>query len=91
MTLFHEHFSPEISVAIPEITYNILYRVPSTGTAGWHLSSDMYDPRLPGGYSAHGDWFSAWEMSSVSTTHCTIASRQRAPATTRLADSRADW
>ena len=27
----------------------------------WHLASDMYDQSLPGGYSAHGDWFEGWQ------------------------------
>jgi hypothetical protein len=55
-------------VAIPEITFNILYKVPATGTAGWHLSSDMYDRSMkPGGYSVHGDWFNAWDQ-AVSDT-----------------------
>ena len=27
----------------------------------WRLSSDNYDPSLPGGYSSHGDWFNGWK------------------------------
>ena len=27
----------------------------------WRLSSDVYDRSLPGGYSAHGDWFNGWK------------------------------
>ena len=31
-------------------------------TADWRLSSDTIDdPELPGGYSAHGDWFDGWD------------------------------
>jgi hypothetical protein len=52
-------------VAIPVITYNIPYRVPSSGTSGCRLASDMYDPSLPGGMSAHADWFAAWEPDVV--------------------------
>jgi hypothetical protein len=48
-------------VAIPAISFNVLYPIPSTGTAGWRLASDMYDPSLPGGLSAHGDWFDGWD------------------------------
>ena len=59
-------------VAIPSITFNILYEVPPEGMAGWHLSSDMYDPSLPGGYSVHGDWFEGWdpEVSKTFIDHC---------------------
>jgi hypothetical protein len=52
-------------VAIPAITFKVVYIVPSTGTAGWRLSSDMYDSSLPGGYSLHGDWFSGWDPAIV--------------------------
>lgn len=48
-------------VSVPEITFNIPYEVPATGVAGLRLASDMYDPGLPGGYSAHADWFDAWD------------------------------
>lgn len=60
-------------VPIPEITFNILYRVPASGTAGWRLASDMYDPSKPGGYSAHGDWFNAWDpdASDAFVRNCT--------------------
>jgi hypothetical protein len=62
-------------VAISSITYNIVYRVPSSGVAGWRLSSDMYDPSLPGGYSAHGDWFDGWDHTVVEAwvEHCNNA------------------
>lgn len=46
--------------AIPEISFNIRYKIPSTGTTGWRLSSDMYSTSKPGGFSAHGDWFDGW-------------------------------
>jgi Domain of unknown function (DUF1996) len=49
-------------VAIPEITFNIYYKVDaSTDSSRWRLASDMYDPSLPGGYSAHADYFEGWE------------------------------
>jgi Domain of unknown function (DUF1996) len=47
-------------VAIPEISLNIRYKIPSSGTTGWRLSSDMYSTSKPGGFSAHGDWFDGW-------------------------------
>jgi hypothetical protein len=48
-------------VAIPEISFNIRYTIPSIGTSGWRLSSDMYSTSQPGGFSAHGDWFNGWD------------------------------
>jgi hypothetical protein len=48
-------------VAIPQISYEIQYPVPAIDTTpNWRLSSDMYDPSLPAGRSAHGDYFMAW-------------------------------
>jgi hypothetical protein len=59
-------------VAIPEITFNIFYKVPSTGTAKWRLASDMYDASMPGGMSAHADYMEAWQPEIVKTwvTNC---------------------
>jgi hypothetical protein len=59
-------------IGIPEITFKVFYKVPSSGTAGWRLSSDMYDASLPGGYSAHADWFDAWDPEVVQAfvKHC---------------------
>jgi hypothetical protein len=55
-------------VAIPAITFNVWYPMPSSGsTAGWHLASDMYDASLPGGFSAHADWFDGWDPAVVKT------------------------
>ena len=49
-------------VALPQISFNIVYTVqtPNAATA-WRLSSDAYDASLPAGYSSHGDWFNGWE------------------------------
>jgi hypothetical protein len=52
-------------VPIPEITFNIRYKQPPEGTAGWRLSSDM-DPSLPHGMSVHADYFEGWDP-TVST------------------------
>jgi hypothetical protein len=59
-------------VPISAISFNVLYRIPPGGNAGWRLASDMYDPGLPGGYSAHGDWFDGWdpEVAQAWVTHC---------------------
>jgi hypothetical protein len=49
-------------VPIPVITYNVYTRVaPGQDTTMWRLSSDNYDWSMPGGYSAHGDWFDGWD------------------------------
>jgi hypothetical protein len=49
-------------VAIPEISFNIYYKVPAgSSSKDWRLSSDMYASSTPGGYSAHGDWFEGWD------------------------------
>ena len=49
-------------VAIPEITFNIIYTVQTANAAkAWRLSSDTYDMSLPGGYSSHADWVNGWE------------------------------
>jgi hypothetical protein len=48
-------------VPLPEMTFNIRYAVTeSNSTLRWRLSSDNYSSSLPGGYSAHGDWFNGW-------------------------------
>jgi len=59
-------------VPIPAISFNILYPVPSNGTAGWRLASDMYDASMPAGYSAHADWFDGWDPAVAKTfvEHC---------------------
>jgi hypothetical protein len=49
-------------VGIPEISLNIYWQVPSTGSsAAWRLSSDAYDASQPAGYSMHADWFDGWK------------------------------
>ena len=48
-------------VPLPEITFNIHYAVTeANSTSRWRLSSDNYSSSLPGGYSAHADWFDGW-------------------------------
>lgn len=55
-------------VAIPEIQFNIYYKVPAgSRSADWRLASDMYDASIPGGFSAHGDWFEGWDRQVVDT------------------------
>ena len=53
-------------VALPEITFNIYYNVTeANSTRHWRLSSDGYSTDLPGGFSAHGDWYSGWNNDIV--------------------------
>jgi hypothetical protein len=49
-------------VVLPQITFEVQYTLPADGdTSRWRLSSDTYDPQLPGGYSSHGDWMNGWD------------------------------
>jgi hypothetical protein len=48
-------------IALPEISLNVKYLIrDSKATARWRLSSDMYADSIPGGFSAHADWFDGW-------------------------------
>jgi hypothetical protein len=65
-------------VAIPEISFNIYYDVPEgTKSSEWRLASDMYEESLPGGYSAHADWFEGWdpEVAEAFVKNCDQASK----------------
>ena len=53
-------------VAIPEVTYNIIYNVQAADDISkWRLSSDNYSPNLPGGYSSHGDYMFGWQKDVI--------------------------
>ncbi|OLB82638.1 MAG: hypothetical protein AUI14_00330 [Actinobacteria bacterium 13_2_20CM_2_71_6] len=52
-------------VAIPVISFHVLYKVRGVDISGWRLSSDTYDAGKPGGYSVHGDWFYGWKTDVV--------------------------
>ena len=55
-------------VALPEITFNIVYPVrQANAAANWRLASDNYSSSLPAGYSAHGDWFNGWRQDILDT------------------------
>ncbi len=63
-------------VPLPHITFNVLIPVRSgDDTSHWRLSSDMYGPDQPGGYSGHADWFDGWvpEFRDEWTDNCTRA------------------
>ncbi|MFT3812137.1 MAG: DUF1996 domain-containing protein [Acidovorax sp.] len=53
---------------LPEVTFNIIYAVTEANSPlRWRLSSDNYSSSLPGGYSAHGDWFNGWQPDIMKT------------------------
>lgn len=45
-------------VAIPEITYVVMFRTPAGGSGSVRLTSDQ--PGAPAGTSMHGDWWDGW-------------------------------
>ena len=48
---------------IPAITQLIDYALsPNQNTKTWRLSSDNYSASLPGGASAHADWWGGWKV-----------------------------
>ena len=66
-------------VPLPVVSYNLRYPVtaelaPAGDSRYWRLASDNYtiDDEMPGGYSAHGDWFMAWHPEVMATliAHC---------------------
>lgn len=65
-------------VQLPNIVEKVRYRVTANGaTARWRLSSDRYATTLPGGYSAHADWFNGWDDATQRKwiTRCLQANR----------------
>ena len=53
-------------VALPEVSYHILYRVTEANQAThWRLSSDR--DQDPAGNSSHGDWMNGWDVSIMKT------------------------
>jgi hypothetical protein len=64
---FAKHCPSTHPIAIPAITFNVMYTVKQLNAPlKWRLSSDNYDLSLPGGYSSHADWFNGWD-NNVST------------------------
>jgi hypothetical protein len=60
-------------VPLPDISLNVRWRRTSTlDVRTLRLSSDHYATSAPGGYSAHGDWFEAWEpeIRDAFVEHC---------------------
>jgi hypothetical protein len=63
-------------VALPEITFNIIYPVTDADALKrWRLASDTYDRTQPAGYSSHADWFNGWKPDIAQTwaTKCVQA------------------
>jgi hypothetical protein len=62
-------------VALPQVSYHIDYPLwpetlgPDGDSREWFLASDHYavTSSQPGGYSAHGDWFMAWDPQVMAT------------------------
>jgi hypothetical protein len=53
---------------IPQISFNIHYPVSADSRPeNWRLSSDTYSMGLPGGMSAHGDWWNGWNTEVLTT------------------------
>lgn len=65
-------------VKLPDISFQLSWNLKNSSTEGWRLSSDMYDTSLPGGYSAHGDFFEAWkpEVRNIWHTNCLVGSKE---------------
>ena len=60
-------------IALPEVTEHFDYPVTAQSTSTrWRLSSDMYGPTQPGGFSAHADWMNGWDPATMKTivTQC---------------------
>lgn len=80
---------PTHPVPLPEITYNVDWIVPpGHDTANWRLTSDNYDLSLPGGYSAHGDWWNGWDQNIAETwtTDCHLSNFSCTRSFDQLAD-----
>jgi Domain of unknown function (DUF1996) len=52
-------------VALPEITYNIIYVEKPDHNDGYRLASDMYSNTLPGGMSGHADYIALWKKEAI--------------------------
>ena len=71
---------PSHPVLLPQVSYHVAYPIteenlgPSNLSDDWFLSSDTYEASegMPGGASAHGDWYMAWdqEVSETFTQFC---------------------
>ena len=65
-------------VAVPQVTFQVMYYVTEANAPlRWRLASDTYDPKIPAGYSMHGDWFNGWkpEIMNAWVTNCDRASK----------------
>jgi len=65
-------------VALPMIVMNVVYEIDDPSAVDhWRLVSDMYDQSLPGGMSAHADWFNGWDRATADAwlTNCVRAGK----------------
>jgi hypothetical protein len=68
MAFANDGCPPDHPVPLPLVSYNIHYPVKEADAPlHWRLSSDMYDPSLPGGYSGHADYFFGWKPDVMKT------------------------
>jgi len=74
-----QYCPPSHPVPLPRITYNFDWPIAvGQNSAGWYLASDNYDrTAAPGGYSAHADWFMAWDEGVMNyfVQHCIVEGR----------------
>jgi hypothetical protein len=55
-------------VPLPAISYEIYYQVTAANVGrmkNWRLSSDNYPTTMPGGLSAHGDYWMGWDEATM--------------------------
>lgn len=67
---------PSHPVAIPEVSFHVLWPIRVAGEARyWRLSSDIAGN--PAGYTAHGDWWNGWkkDISDSWSINCVAAGR----------------
>ena len=65
-------------VILPQIAFNVIYLVKEKDAPlRYRLASDNYDRSIPGGYSAHGDWFNGWktDVSDAFASKCIRAKK----------------
>lgn len=85
---FEKHCPLTHPVPIPVIQFNIWHVLGSSGTANWRLSSDLYDAKLPAGYSMHGDWFNGWDQPSAAAWAQSCINRRKDCHSHLLGDGR---
>jgi len=77
-------------VVLPKITQIVQFRLPAipSDTKFWRLSSDVYDPSQPGGYSSHADWMNGWNPTISDLWGVECMQKKRDCGTANLGDGR---